>query len=71
MDLEEVASFMEEEMAGCGRLQGCWFHLRAIQRGFIVSQETMKLVIMILDPEGVELQYSCRGPGHLTAAGFI
>ena len=74
-DLEEIASFVEEEMAGSGRLQGYWcFHLHAIQRGFVVSQETMRMIIKILDPEGVELQrarclqhqqYKSRGPNAL------
>ena len=74
-DLEEVAAFVEGEMAGTGQLQGYrWMHQRAIQRGFVVSQETIRLIIKILDPEGVELrrarrlrrrQYTCRGPNAL------
>ncbi|KAF3856889.1 hypothetical protein F7725_017612 [Dissostichus mawsoni] len=62
-------------MAGSRRLQGYpWLHLRAVQRGFVVSQETMRLVIKALDPEGVELrrarrlrrrQYHSRGPNAL------
>ena len=55
--MEEIVSFVEEELAGSGRLQGYrWLHLRAIQRGFVVSQEKMRMIIKVLDPEGVELR---------------
>ncbi|XP_035996634.1 uncharacterized protein LOC118564068 [Fundulus heteroclitus] len=74
-DPEEIASFVEEELSGSGRLQGYrWLHLRAIQRGIVVSQNTMRMIIKILDPEGVELrrarrlrrrQYISRGPNAL------
>ncbi len=41
-DIEEIASFVQSEMATSGRLQGYrWLHLRAIRRGYVVSQETM------------------------------
>ncbi len=44
-------------MATSGRLQGYrWLHLRAIRRGYVVSQETMRMVIKEIDPEGVELR---------------
>ncbi len=53
-DIEEIASFVQSEMATSGRLQGYrWLHLRAIRRGYVVSQETM---IKEIDPEGVELR---------------
>ncbi len=40
-DIEEIASFVQSEMATSGRLQGYrWLHLRAIRRGYVVSQET-------------------------------
>ena len=73
--MEEIVSFVEEELAGSGRLQGYrWLHLRAIQRGFVVSQETMRMTIKVLDPEEVELrrvrrlrrrQYNSRRPNVL------
>ncbi len=54
-DIEEIASFVQSEMATSGRLQGYrWLHLRAIRRGYVVSQETMRMVIKEIDPEGVE-----------------
>ncbi|XP_041835311.1 uncharacterized protein LOC121635937 [Melanotaenia boesemani] len=74
-DLGEIAAFVEGEMAGSGRLQGYrWMHQRAIQKGFVVSQEKIRLIIKTLDPEGVDRrrarrlrrrQYSCRGPNAL------
>ena len=51
-----------------------WLHLRAVQRGFVVSQDTIRRIIKLVDPQGVELrrarrlrrrQYSCRGPNAL------
>ena len=51
-DLKEVAAFVEGDMAGTGQLQGYrWMHQWAIQRGFVVSQETIRLIIKILDPK--------------------
>ncbi len=56
-DIEEMSSFVQSEMATSGRLQGYrWLHLRAIRRGYVVSQETMRMVIKEIDPEGVELR---------------
>ena len=44
-DLEEIASFVREEMFGSGRLWGYhWSHLSNIQKGFVDAQETMSLV---------------------------
>ncbi|XP_065136100.1 uncharacterized protein [Paramisgurnus dabryanus] len=62
-------------MATSGRLQGYrWLHLRAIRRGYVVSQENMRMIIKAIDPEGVEhrrarrlrrRQYFSRGPNAL------
>ncbi len=60
-DIEEIASFVQSEMTTIGRLQGYrWLHLRAIRRGYVVSQETMRMVIKEIDPEGVELRRARR-----------
>ncbi len=60
-DIEEIASFVQSEMATSGRLHGYrWLHLRAIRRGYVVSQETMRMVIKEIDPEGVELRRARR-----------
>ncbi len=59
--IEEIASVVQSEMATSGRLQGYrWLHLRAIRRGYVVSQETMRMVIKEIDPEGVELRRARR-----------
>ncbi len=55
-DIEEIASFVQSEMATSGR----WLHRRAIRRGYVVSQETMRMVIKEIDPEGVELRRARR-----------
>ncbi|KAF7662786.1 hypothetical protein LDENG_00226170 [Lucifuga dentata] len=48
-----------------------WLHLRAIQRGYVVSQDTIRQLIKLFDPVGVELRrawclrcrhYHNRGP---------
>ncbi len=62
-DIEEIASFVQSEMATSGRLQGYrWLHLRAIRRGYVVSQETMRMVIKEIDPEGVEASARSTSP---------
>ncbi len=75
-DIEEIASFVQSEMATSGWLQGYrWLHLRAIRRGYVVSQETMRIVIKEIDPKGVELlrrrQYFSRGPNVLWHYGIF
>ncbi len=60
-DIEEIASFVQSEMATSGRLRGYrWLHLRAIRRGYVVSQETMRMVIKEIDPEEVERRRARR-----------
>ncbi|XP_037136560.1 uncharacterized protein LOC119139703 [Syngnathus acus] len=74
-DLGDVLAFVQHEILTCGQMQGYrWLHLRAIQKGFVVSQDTIRQIIKLVDPVGVELrrarrlrrrQYSCRGPNAL------
>lgn len=74
-DLDEVLAFVQHEVMTNGQMQGYrWLHLRAVQRGFVVSQDTIRRIIKLVDPQGVELrrarrlrrrQYSCRGPNAL------
>lgn len=71
-NLEEVLAFVQQEIMINGQMQVYrWLHLRAIQHGFVVSQDTVRCIIKLVDPQGVELrqawrlrrrQYSCRGP---------
>ncbi|XP_054896807.1 uncharacterized protein LOC129366793 [Poeciliopsis prolifica] len=74
-DLEEVLAFVQQQIMTNGQMQGYrWLHLRAIQHEFVVSQDTVRQLIKLFDPEGVELrrarrlrrrQYNCRGPNAL------
>ena len=50
-----MVAFLQTEIAGNGKNQGYrWLHLHAIQRGYVVSQDTIGQLIKLLDPEGVE-----------------
>ncbi|KAL4009634.1 hypothetical protein ACER0C_003486 [Sarotherodon galilaeus] len=61
-NLEEVLAFVQQEIMTNGQMQGYrWLHLRAIQHGFVVSQDTVRCIIKLVDPQG----YSCRGPNAL------
>ncbi|KAK0153303.1 hypothetical protein N1851_005037 [Merluccius polli] len=74
-NLEEVAAFLQTELAGNGQMQGYrWLHLRAIHKGYVVSQNTVRQLIKLFDPEGVEQrrarrlsrrQYHSKGPNAL------
>ncbi|XP_034051654.1 uncharacterized protein LOC117561399 isoform X2 [Gymnodraco acuticeps] len=74
-DLEEVLAFVQHEIMTNGQMQGYrWLHLRAIQQGLVVSQDSIRRIIKLVDPQGVELrrahrlrrrQYRCRGPNAL------
>ena len=74
-DIDNVIAFVQEELHGNGQMQGYrWLHLRAIQRGFVVSQRTIRLILRALDPHGVEIrrarrlrrrEYTTPGPNAL------
>ncbi|KAF7642721.1 hypothetical protein LDENG_00252490, partial [Lucifuga dentata] len=65
-DLPEVLAFVQREITATGQLQGYrWLHLRAVQLGFVVSQDTIRRIIKLVDPEGVELRRARRGPNAL------
>ena len=55
--------FVHQELKRNGRMQGYrWLHLRAIQLGFVVQQDTIRQIIKVLDPQGVELRRAqCSG----------
>ena len=71
-DLLEVAFFIEKELRECGELHGYrWMHCKCIQSGLVVSQENVRLLLHILDPEGIasrrarrlrRRRYTSRGP---------
>ncbi|XP_051942829.1 uncharacterized protein LOC127615238 isoform X2 [Hippocampus zosterae] len=74
-DLGDVLAFVQHEIMTSGQMQGYrWLHLRAIQKGFVVSQDTIRQIIQFVDPVGVGIrrarrlrrrQYTCRGPNAL------
>lgn len=74
-DLEEVISFVRQELRHTGQMQGYrWLHLRALQTGYVVQQDTIRQIIKLIDPQGVESrraqrlrrrQYRIRGPNAL------
>ena len=74
-DVLEVASFILENLSGSAQNHGYKImHLRCLQNGYNVTQETVRLLLLILDPEGVKLRsrhrlrrrlYSNLGPNYL------
>lgn len=73
--LEEVAAFLQAGIAGNVEMQGHQrLRLQVIQRGYLVSQDTIRRLIKFFDPEGPELRctwcwrqrYYCKkGPNVL------
>jgi hypothetical protein len=53
-DIGDVALFIEETLESCGQLHGYrWLYWKAIMAGFTVSQENVRCLLSIQDPEGV------------------
>lgn len=56
-DILDVALFIMQEVQNSGQLHGYRFmHLKCIQKGYVVSHETVRLLLKIIDPDGV----TCR-----------
>ena len=54
-DLLDVALYIANECEEHSQTQGYrWMHDKCIQRGFVVTEETVRLLLHILDPEGVK-----------------
>jgi len=70
-----VADFLASQVQGSSQLHGYkWMHLKCIQNGFTVKQETVRYLLNDLDPEGVAIrkrkrlrrrQYHNKGPNYL------
>ncbi|KAG1930743.1 hypothetical protein F2P79_022072 [Pimephales promelas] len=57
----EVASFISDEIAGSGQMIGYrMMHLKCIQNGFTVKRETVRLLLSVLDPDGVAYRRARR-----------
>ncbi|KAL1489196.1 hypothetical protein ABEB36_014129 [Hypothenemus hampei] len=72
--IEEISNFLNEQMMTSGMLLGYkWMHRRCILNGFIVKQQTVRRLLYIIDPVGVESrrrrlsrrQYYNKGPNYL------
>ena len=56
-DLMDVAMFIVHNLQGSAQNHGYRImHLKCIQHGFTVTQDTVRILLLILDPEGVELR---------------
>ncbi|XP_074042614.1 uncharacterized protein isoform X3 [Leptinotarsa decemlineata] len=73
--IENVVNFLRQEITKSGQLQGyIWMHLRCIQNNLVFTQDIVRELLWLLDPEGVETrkrkrlrrrQYFNKGPNYL------
>lgn len=73
--LEDVAKYIEKELQQASQLHGYrWFHLKCLQNNLVVTQDTVRELLLYLDPKGVEMrkrkrlrrrQYHNKGPNYL------
>ena len=57
----EIASFLRHQMQSSGQMNGYkWLHLKCIQRGYTVTQETVHQLLLVLDPMGVAIRQRRR-----------
>lgn len=71
----DVADYIFELLNTSSQLHGYrWIHLKCLQRGFVVTQRTIRLLLQQLDPHGVQLRsrgrlqrrkYHCPGPNYV------
>ena len=60
-DLLDVALFLMGQVEKSGELHGYkMMHLKCIQSGFVVSQDNVRLLLHIIDPEGIKLRKKNR-----------
>ncbi|XP_077862696.1 uncharacterized protein LOC144344733 [Saccoglossus kowalevskii] len=74
-NIDDVVSFIQRQIQGSNQLPGYrWIHLKCIQSGLVVTQETVRLLLKLLDPVGVLLRsrrrlrrrrYYSKGPDFL------
>lgn len=73
--MEDVVQFIQGEINKSGKLHGYkWMHLRCLQNNLVVTQQVVRDLLLMLDPEGVELrrkrrlrrrQYNSKGPNYV------
>lgn len=74
-DILTVARFIENNVKTHNQLHGYrWMHLKCLQNNLTVTQEDIRMLLHIIDPEGVEIrtrrrlrrrQYYNKGPNYL------
>ena len=74
-NLQDAVSFKDSELQGSGMLNGYrWMHSKCIQAGLNITRETVRIILSILDPHGVELRsrrrlvrirYRSSGPNYV------
>ena len=56
-DLSDIALCIMEELGNSGQLHGYrWMHLKCLHEGFVVTEDTIRVLLQILDPEGVTIR---------------
>ena len=64
----DVASYICQELRRSGQLHGYrWMYTKCKERGYVVDQETVRLIIKYLDPEGVR----CRTRRRLRRRAYF
>ena len=74
-DLSHVVDFIQNEISMAGQMHGYrWLHSKCILHGLSVPRETVRVILGMLDPDGVDIrsrrrlrrrQYSAKGPNYL------
>ena len=56
-DILDVALFIQDQVETSGQMHGYrWLHRKCLHKGFVVKQETVRILLQILDPMGVEVR---------------
>ena len=54
-NLDSVERFIRDQLSKSGEMHGYrWMHITCIRHGIVVSQDTVRLLLQILDPIGVD-----------------
>ncbi|KAL3857606.1 hypothetical protein ACJMK2_012287 [Sinanodonta woodiana] len=60
-DLIQVAAFLQKRMEKSGCLHGYrWMYTKCCIEGLVVDRESVRVLLQIIDPEGVEFRKSRR-----------
>lgn len=60
-DILQVALFVLEQCGMHGQMHGYrWMHLKCLETELVVDQETVRVLLHIIDPEGIELRRKRR-----------